>query len=116
MIEILNNAVVRVVAPEDIVPGDYVIAMTDIFEIFRGPCDDSGPVAVRRVELTASDTPQIVRVVSVYLPFVTVRDALGDHSILDTRRARLARVPREHARFVRRAIRADKRREQRRNS
>lgn len=116
MTDITQTNAVRTVAPEDISVRDYVVVLRCVYEVPSYHCDDSQPIRVRRVELNACDEPSIDRVVAVFLPFVAVRNAHGEHAVLDVRRQRLARVPCDIARALRQAIREDKRRADARDS
>ncbi|MFI4897909.1 MAG: hypothetical protein ACIARR_08795 [Phycisphaerales bacterium JB059] len=110
MTQIIDIKAVRRLAPEDVRVGAYVVPMFQVTEFFT-PCNrNEGEYTVRRLEMTATDEIRVLRVVGVFLPFVFVRDAIGDHSTLDMRLVRVAEVPRDLGRFVRKRLRADKRR------
>ncbi len=114
MNQIIDIMAVRRLAPEDVLVGAYVVALFEVYEMFSRAEDTAGEITVRRIEMTASDEVRVLRVVGVFLPFVFVRDALGDHTTLDMRRVRLGEVPCELGRFVRKRLRGDKRRAERR--
>ena len=93
-------SVARLVAPEDIRPGEY-IAVLSVFETHVGPvldaCAEPGLRAVRVEEIPwFSGDPVLVE--AVCLPFVLARDADGGRRPLDVRRMRLARVSEAYAR------------------
>lgn len=116
MTQIIDTKAVRRLAPEDVRVGAYVVPVFEVAEFFSCAPGEDGAIRVRRVEMTASDEVRVFRVVGVFLPFVFVRDALGDHTTLDLRRVRLAEVPRELGRLVRKRLRADQRRRSKREN
>jgi len=101
---------VRRLAPEDVRVDAYVIPMTEVVELLPFCPSPGDATTVRRLEITATDGVRVLRVMGVFLPYVFVRDALGDHDTLDLRVVRLGEVPKDLARFVRKRLRADKRR------
>lgn len=94
MTETYSISTTRVLAPEDIAPGQFVSAIYRIYERPAGSCCDesiaSREVGVLRCRLNADDGPY--RVLEVCLPFVLVEDTDGDKSQLDTRDTTLARL------------------------
>ena len=110
MTQPINTQAVRRLAPEDVRAGAYVIPLFEVTEFFSCNHAEDDAIRVRRVELTATDRVEVYRVMGVFLPFVLVRDALGDHSTIDLRRVRVAEVPRDLGRLVRKRLRDDARR------
>lgn len=94
MTEAYSISTTRILAPEDIAPGQFVSAIYRIYERPAGSCCDesiaSREVGVLRCRLNADDGPY--RVLEVCLPFVLVEDADGDKSQLDTRDTTIARL------------------------
>jgi len=84
----------RVLAPEDIAPGQFVAPLYRIFERPAGSyCDESiesRDLGTLRWRAMISDGPY--RVLDVCLPLVLVEDADGDKSQLDTRDTVIARL------------------------
>ncbi|HZW10190.1 MAG TPA: hypothetical protein VFF69_09835 [Phycisphaerales bacterium] len=87
------RAVARVLAPEDVAPGDYVCVLSETYEWLPFFCaSEYGRVQVQRATVipNTTDPPTIVEAVCV--PFVFVREAKGKRRVIDLRRVRLARV------------------------
>ncbi len=92
-----------VIAPEDLRPGLYIAPLQVITERALRPweCDNAEQAGrvVRHVRLPGR-APTPVRVVDVCLPFVLVQTPGGEHSLIDVRRFRLARVATRFGRRV----------------
>lgn len=110
MSQIIDNRTVRRLAPEDVRVGSYVVPLSEVVELLCRCEVTPGTIVVRRFELTPCGAARVYRVVGVFLPYVLVRDAFGDHTTLDIRSVRLGRVPGAHGKLVRQCLRADKRR------
>lgn len=85
----------RPLAPEDIREDDYVAVIGEILQIVRWDCAPAipgTPPETAHVLCFPYEDAEPLRVVSVCLPFVLVRDARDKHRTLDTRQLRLARV------------------------
>lgn len=98
----------RVLAPEDIRPGKYIAVMHEIGEYLPLVC--AGDQDWRRVELLRvlwlpQDESVPLRVSQVCLPFVLVEQPDGKCCTFDTRRYRVAKVPRKYAQNVWRRLR-----------
>jgi hypothetical protein len=87
----------KVLAPEDISPGDYIAPLSNTVEFLDLYRDcRTGPPEVCRLSVTAcAFTPY--KVTAVCLPFVLVEDAKGDGATLDVRRCTLARLDEDFA-------------------
>lgn len=91
----------RQVRPDDLRVGDFVAVLSETYEwpsIF-GACDRFAPSSCRAT-MIPNETADPVRVEAVCVPFVFVVDPAGEHSVLDIRRIRLARVARRFGRTV----------------
>ncbi len=84
----------RQIAPEDVRPGDYVTLSKQTCEFLPSDCDASWRSDVRllRAEYIPYDSGEPLKVVSVCLPFVLVKNSDGRHETLDLRRQRLMRL------------------------
>jgi hypothetical protein len=99
----------KALAPEEIRAGDFVAVL---YEIVEWPswiwCDDgtlSSREEVVRMCVTPRGAPAPLKVCSVCLPFVLVREPCRRESIIDIRRQRLARLDAAFARTASRACR-----------
>ena len=90
-------------APEDVRKGDFVGVLYVIYELpsffwcaesFQIPHDE--PV---RLQLVPEPGPPL-KVQSVCVPFVFVKDPVGKQKMLDLRKCRLARLDRDFARTI----------------
>lgn len=84
----------KVVAPEDIHSGDYLVVLNTTYELtpMLIGCESFSPSPkAAPVTLMSWDT-QPKKVIGVCLPIVLVLEPDGDKASLDTRRHRLARV------------------------
>lgn len=97
-------AVARVLAPEELCIGDFVAMLHVTYELpsfywcadsFRIPHDE--PV---RIQLIPDGGGLPLKVRSICLPFVFVKDPDGKHHTLDVRKCRLARLHRDYAKIV----------------
>jgi hypothetical protein len=85
----------RVVPPEDIRVGDYVVVMHVVMEHLMDSCaveSWKGIEQVRMLWMPWEDSAPM-KVGEVCLPFVLVKKPDRKHVLLDTRRYRLARIP-----------------------
>ncbi len=84
-----------VIAPEDLRPGLFIAPLRVITERALRPweCDNTEQAGriVRHVRLPGR-APLPVRIVDVCLPFVLVQTPAGEHTLIDVRRFRLARI------------------------
>lgn len=96
-----NATLAKALAPEEIRPGDYVTALHVIAEVpsfywfsdgWSLPVDQ--PV---RIRLTSSSDGMPLKVKSLCLPFVLVKQASGDQRTLDVRKCQLARLNKRYA-------------------
>lgn len=84
----------KVVAPEDIQPGDYLVVLHTTYELtpmLIGCESFSAPPRAAPVTLMSWDT-EPKKVLGVCLPIVLIVEPDGDKATLDTRRHQLARV------------------------
>jgi hypothetical protein len=91
----------KALAPEDIRPGDYVTPLSVVAEVpsfywwadaWSLPADQ--PV---RIRFTAPSDGVPLKVKSVCLPFVLMKQASGERITLDLRKWRVARLDRDYA-------------------
>jgi len=93
--------IARAVAPEDIRPGEYVIALQEVCETpswFWGKENHDNPL-VRFTHLPHGNS-EPAHVVEVCLPFVLVKTARGKRRVIDVRKYCLARIPEAFGRRV----------------
>jgi hypothetical protein len=90
-----TNVAARV-AGEDIKPGDYVTALTEIYELpsFLWCCTDGTLAAHEPVRSVyhARDAGHPTKVVAVCLPFVYAKQPSGGTAIFDIRKHQLVRL------------------------
>jgi hypothetical protein len=95
---------VRRLAPEDVARGDYLAVLHDVYEIMPFGCFDEAPLRTERPPIRLAFIPRepraLLKVVSVCVPFVVVRNPAGEHSTLDLRLCAVGRVDRQHAERV----------------
>lgn len=88
-------------APEEIRAGDFVAQLYHVCEFPSWFWCDSGLASARdelvRIQYTPEDGGVPLKVKSVCLPFVLVRDPRGRKFTLDIRRVKLARLDCEYA-------------------
>ncbi len=87
----------RILAPEDIAPGQYVATLYRVYEIPARPCDfeldascKSQDIGTLRYRVMISDGPY--RVLDVCLPVVLVEDLNGCREQLDVRDTTIAQL------------------------
>lgn len=95
MVEKITAA--RVVAPEDIRVGSYVMLQSTTCEYARWACEPGAGVQITRVRWTAGNGQRPCRVVGACLPFVLVENEKGDTVMYDTRNVSFLRVKRSFA-------------------
>ena len=92
------------VAGEDIKPGDYVTALTEIYELpsFLWCCSGGTLAADEPVRSVykARDAGHPSKVLAVCLPFVYTQQARGGTAIFDIRKHQLVRLDRDTGRKV----------------
>ena len=97
----IRSTLSRVLAPEDVRPGDYVAVLDELYEIpSYWWCEDAAlhprDELVRiRLMPTQDNAPHKVK--SVCLPFVLTKRPTGERCTLDVRRCRLARLDKRYA-------------------
>jgi hypothetical protein len=96
-----DSALAKPLAPEDVRCGDFVAVLHVISEVpsyywcdesFRLPHDE-----LVRIQHIPDDAGLPLKVRSVCLPFVFVKNAAAERKTLDLRRCRLARLDRDYA-------------------
>jgi hypothetical protein len=104
-----DASLARTLAPEEIRPGDYVTLLHIVAEVpsyywftesWNLPPDQ--PV---RIRFTAATDGVPLKVESLCLPFVLVKNASGDRTTLDVRKCQLARLDRQYAKRAWKAYR-----------
>jgi len=109
MIESMIESV-RVVAPEDLCIGDYVVTH-GVIEAYHCVHCEPGSVITTRYERLPGYCELPARVLAVCLPFVSCERAEGGAVLHDVRRERLAVVPEAFAREVWAVARSESERE-----
>ncbi|OWY70750.1 hypothetical protein B7486_14185 [cyanobacterium TDX16] len=99
---------VRVVPPEDVRVGDYVVVMHVVMEHLMDSCAVESWKGIEQVRMLWMpwEVSAPMKVVQVCLPFVLVKKPDRKHVPLDTRRYRLARIPGEFGRTAFRKLQA----------
>ena len=106
-----ETSLAMVLAPEDILPGEFVAPLNEIHEYpsFLWDQDESGSSLVR-VQLRADKAGKPRKVIAVCLPFVFLKTAKGRHLTVDVRQCQLVRLSRDYARRVWKISRKKKKR------
>tara|TARA_R110000744_G_scaffold365777_2_gene474665 strand:+ start:405 stop:821 length:417 start_codon:yes stop_codon:yes gene_type:complete len=90
----VENSLARVLAPEDVAAGQFVMVLNEQHQYPCGRCNDSNDPEYVVVEVVMrpdeASMPRLV--VAVCLPFVIVESISGTKEMLDVRSKRLARV------------------------
>lgn len=93
--------VVRMVRPDDVRVGDYVMVMHVSYDYVTMSCGvGSDGLTVQRLTVVPNETAPPVRIESACVPFVMVRSAKGKSSMVDMRRVQLGRVSNVFGRAV----------------
>lgn len=97
-----NMMMARSLAPEDILPGTYIMVLREQRELLHPVNPNEGDVSpkVTRVSMRPSETLLPRMVVEVALPFVVVRNAQRSTEVLDIRGLELARVSKRFAKLA----------------
>ena len=99
-----SRALAKALAPEDIRPGHYLMKLHcvgECFALLRGITEqDEYRVQKLRYQFLPPEIEPL-RVVSVCLPYVLVKNRDGKHALLDTRNVQFARL---RKRFARRSM------------
>lgn len=107
-------------APEEIRAGDYVTLLHVVCETPALMwCDDmalTGRDEIVRLQFVPENGGEPLKVKSVCLPFVLVKDASGQKRPLDIRRHRLAKLDRAYARAAWTNRKSKKKRSKRKNN
>ena len=100
----------KTLAPEDIRPGDFVALLHEVAELpsffWCGDAPLESSEQPIRMQFIPEDSGLPLRVKSICLPFVLVRQANGQRQTLDIRRSRLARLDAGYARAAWKAHRS----------
>jgi hypothetical protein len=108
-----ESALAKPLAPEDVRCGDFVAVLHVISEVpsyfwagesFRLPHDE-----LVRIQHIPDDAGLPLKVKSVCLPFVFVKNATGERKTLDLRRCKVARLDRTYAKTTWKACRKSQR-------
>lgn len=100
---IINNTVAsRAIAPEDILPGTYVMVLNEVRELLYpvNPCEGDMSPALARLRMLPCETELPRMVLAVNLPFVVVKNYEQKTEILDVRAVRLAKVSKRFAKLA----------------
>ena len=91
---IVESSLARVLAPEDLAPGQFVMVLNEQHQYPCGRCNSSGDPEYVIVEvLLRPDEASMPRlVVEVCLPYLVVENLNGGKEVLDVRSKRLAMV------------------------
>lgn len=90
----------RSLAPEDILPGTYIMVLFEQRELLHpvNPVEGDVSPVVSRVSMRPYETALPRLVIEVNLPFVVVKNHERKTEVLDIRSMRLARVSKQFAR------------------
>ena len=102
-----KTSLASLLAPEDIRRGHYVAVLNEIEQWFPC-CSVSGKPEAFNVRTIPTDEIELLQVIEICLPFVTVRKADRSLVTLDVRRHELARLDDGYARRVIRRLRHPK--------
>ena len=102
-----KTSLASLLAPEDIRRGHYVAVLNEIEQWFPC-CSVSGKPEPVNVRTIPTDEIELLKVIEICLPFVTVRKADGSLVTLDVRRHELARLDDGYARRVMKRLRHPK--------
>ena len=96
-----RSTLARVLAPEEVRPGDYVALLDEVYEFpsFWWCADTTlfPPTEIVRLRFTPRDESRPLKVLSACLPFVLTKQPTGERRTLDLRRHRLARLDQDYA-------------------
>ena len=99
---IMNAQVImaRSLAPEDILPGTYVMVLHEKREFLHAvnPMEGNTAPMISRLDMRPDETELPRIVVAVNLPFVVVKNYQKRTSVIDTRTVALAKVSKKFAR------------------
>ncbi len=90
----------RSLAPEDILPGTYVMVLYEKREFLHAinPVEGDTAPMISRLDLRPDETDLPRIVIAVNLPFVVVKNYQKRTSVIDTRTVSLAKVSKKFAR------------------
>lgn len=96
-----RSTLARVLAPEDVRPGDYVALLEEIYELpsywWRTDSALESRDELVRIRMIPTQENLPLKVKSVCLPFVLAKKPTGERQTLDLRRCRLARLDADYA-------------------
>lgn len=97
-----NIIMARSLAPEDILPGTYVMVLREQRELLHPVNPNEGDVSpmVTKVSMRPNETTLPRLVLDVNLPFVVVKNFDRKTEVLDTRSIEFARVSKRFARIA----------------
>jgi hypothetical protein len=92
----------RAIAPEDILPGTYVMVLHEVRELLYpvNPCEGDMSPALARLRMLPCETELPRMVIAVNLPFVVVKNHERKTEILDVRAVRVAKVSKRFAKLA----------------
>ena len=92
----MQNTMTKVLAPDDIRTGDYVVVLSVVHESFPMLYEDGLDAHSRSLKVRTTSAPEgqpsVLRVAGVCVPLVLVAEANGKPRLLDTRREQLGRL------------------------
>ena len=90
----VESSLARMLAPEDILPGQFVMVLNEQHQYPCGKCSDSGDpeYVVVQVVMRPDEASMPRLVVAVCLPYLIVENLNGGKEVLDVRSKRLALV------------------------
>ncbi len=101
------NTLAAAVAPEDLARGDFVAVLREVVEtpsFFWCEVERSDRAEIVRIERIPTDDRAPLKIKAICLPFVFVKQFDGKRRTLDMRLTRLARLDREYAKTVWKAM------------
>ena len=106
-----RSTLARVLAPEDVRPGDYVALLEEIYELpsywWRTDSVLESRDELVRIRMIPTQENLPLKVKSVCLPFVLAKKPTGERQTLDLRRCRLARLDDRYAASAWKAYKAN---------
>ena len=99
-----DTTLAKALAPEEVYAGDYVALLHEIYELpsflWCGDSTLSPREELVRIQVVPEEGGMPLKVQSVCLPYVLVKNPKGQRQMLDIRRLKLARLDRKFAKVA----------------